>query len=182
MSTLKNLKTLRIGQYKYFNHVETLLKRIDSSQMTELHIDESLRVSNQNLMNIMARKWPNLKVFRLIGENRRVSKDVVDVILEKCPMLQVLILPWFISKTSLTDEYMYRLLTQKRVKLSINYWQSGVAFKKLKKYEVHHVPSKQWVFSDDITQDFCISKASSEFRQRFVYIDQDIFGIKSKYD
>ena len=51
-----------------------------------------------------------------------------------------------------------------------------------KAYEVHHVPLKQRVFSDINTQDICKFETHSDFRQKYVYIEKDIFGVKTHDD
>ena len=182
LSTLKNLKCLRFDKFVNFNYIEECLKKIDLSQLTELHIDSYRKVDNQFLINIMERKWPSLKVFTLINGILDLTEDMINVILEKCPMLEVLILPWKFCKLRLTDEYMYRLLTQTQLKLfrdsEISYTHTLI--KQLKKYEVHHIPPKQRVLGDVNTQDICTFKSHSDFRQKYVHIDKDIFGVKSR--
>ena len=115
-----------------------------------------------------------------------LTEEVIDVILSQCPMLQVLILPWFNAnyKMILSNEYMYRLLTQRKLKLfcdsTIDY--ACDIIRQLKKYEIHHVPLEQRVFGDVNTQDICTFKSHADFRQKCVHIDKDIFGVKSHND
>ena len=84
----------------------------------------------------------------------------------------------------LTDKYMYRFLTQTKLKLfcdsKINYLYTMI--KQLKKYEVHHIPPKQRVFGDVNTQDISTFETHFDFIQKYFYSDKDVFGVKSKFD
>ena len=184
LATLTNLTSLRSRQVngnRNLDDLEECLVKIDTNQMTELHLYLwDMTYHYQSFINIMERKWPALKVFRLsTHEGGFLSKfeKLVNVILEQCPMLEVLILPWNDFRTNFSDEFIYKLLTERKLKLFINYLRDDTSIiKRMKKYEVHHVPSKQRIFDDVNLNDILRTNKNSAMVNQLLYVDRDIFG------
>ena len=69
LATLTNLTSLRSRQVngnRNLDDLEECLVKIDTNQMTELHLYLwDMTYHYQSFINIMERKWPALKVFRL---------------------------------------------------------------------------------------------------------------------
>ena len=118
-----------------------------------------------------------------------MTEDLLSAILNHCPKLQALILPWDYSickssyKTSSSDivEWIYKLLTERKLKIFFNYLCDHTnMLKQLKKYEAYHVPLKQRIFNDDnFDTDVRYNNKNSALVKKLLHVDNDIFGVKS---
>ena len=138
----------------------------------------------------MRRDWPNLKVFKLSTTVvLEMTEDLLSAILNQCPKLQALILPWDYSickssyKTSSSDivEWIYKLLAERKLKIFLNsLWEHTNIIEQLKKYEAYHVPLKQRIFNNEnLDADIRYNNKNSTLLQKLLHFDIDIFGVKS---
>ena len=113
-----------------------------------------------------------------------LTEKLVNVILKQCPVLKVLILPWNDFRTNISDEYIYKLLTERKLKLFVNFLSDDTpTIKRMKKYEAYQIPSKQRMFDGLHHQnDILYANKNSTLLQEFLYFDRDIFGELSCHD
>ena len=113
------------------------------------------------------------------------TEDLLNLILSKCPLLQVLVLPWYSFKESGAEAYIHKLLTERKLKLFCESTMHVAACYRMilqvKKYERYYSPLKERVLGDyyeDSVQHFHSTGRAHPSIQKFVYLDRDIFGVK----